>query len=240
MRIDVITIFPEAFLPLDLSIIGRAREAGFLDLRVHNLRDFTTDRHRKVDDKSFGGGVGMVMMVGPVAKALGKIRKDNPKAEIIMLSPAGRVLDQPLARKFSRKKGLILICGHYEGMDERVVELCDRQLSIGDYVLSAGETAALVVIDAVTRLLPGVLPEGAAEQDSFSGNLLDWPHYTRPARWRGVGVPEVLLSGDHKKIAAWRQKTAEERTKKLRPDLWKKYDHQKTGRTLPEKKGFGG
>ena len=142
-----------------------------------------------------------------------------------MLSPAGRVLDQTLARKLSKKKGLILICGHYEGIDERVTDLCDRQISIGDYVLSAGETAALVVVDAVTRLLPGVLPEGAAEQDSFNDNLLDWPHYTRPARWRGVGVPEVLLSGDHKKIAAWRQKTAEERTRKLRPDLWKK--HQK-------------
>jgi len=240
MRIDIITIFPEAFSPLDLSIIGRAREAGFLDLQVHNLRDFTTDRHRKVDDKSFGGGVGMVMMVGPVAKALGKARKDNSKAEIIMLSPAGKIFNQSLAKKLSRKKGLILICGHYEGMDERVVDLCDRQVSIGDYVLSAGETAALVVVDAVTRLLPGVLPEGAAEQDSFSDNLLDWPHYTRPARWQGVGVPEVLLSGDHKKIAAWRQKMAEERTKRLRPDLWKKHDHQKISRTLPEKKSFGG
>ena len=225
MRIDIITIFPQAFSPLDLSIIGRAREAGILDLQVHDLRDFTTDRHRKVDDKSFGGGVGMVMMVGPVAKALEKARKVNPKAERIMLSPTGQVLNQSLVRKLSRKRGLILVCGHYEGMDERVADLCDRQLSIGDYVLSAGETAALVVVDAVTRLLPGVLPEGAAEQDSFNDNLLDWPHYTRPARWRGVGVPEVLLSGDHKKIAAWRQKTAEERTRKLRPDLWK--EHQK-------------
>jgi len=225
MRIDIITIFPEAFSPLDLSIIGRAREAGFLDFRVHNLRDFTTDRHRKVDDKSFGGGVGMVMMVGPVAKALEKVRKDNPEAEIIMLSPAGKIFNQSLARKLSKKKGLILICGHYEGMDERVADLCDQQLSIGDYVLSAGETAALVVVDAVTRLLPGVLPEGAAEQDSFSDNLLDWPHYTRPAQWRGVGVPEVLLSGDHKKIAVWRQKTAEERTKRLPRLFFQKQNH---------------
>jgi tRNA (guanine37-N1)-methyltransferase len=231
MRIDIITIFPEAFSPLDLSIIGRAREAGFLNLRIHNLRDFTTDRHRKVDDKSFGGGVGMVMMVGPVAKALKKARKDNPKTEIIMLSPAGQTFNQSLARKFSKKKGLILLCGHYEGMDERVADLCDRQISIGDYILSAGETAALVVVDAVTRLLPGVLPEDATEQDSFSDNLLDWPHYTRPARWRKVEVPKVLLSGDHKKIAAWRQKTAEERTKKLRPDLWKKYLKKRDGKT---------
>ena len=240
MRIDIITIFPEAFSPLNLSIIGRAREAGILDLKVHNLRDFTTDRHRKVDDKPFGGGVGMVMMVDPVAKALEEVRRNNPGAEAILLSPTGQIFSQSLARKISAQKGLILVCGHYEGMDERVADLCDRQLSIGDYVLSAGETAALVMVDAVTRLLPGVLPEGAAEQDSFSHNLLDWPHYTRPARWRGVGVPEVLLSGDHKKIAAWRQKTAEERTKRLRPDLWKKHDHQKTGRTLPEKKGFSG
>ncbi len=221
LRVDIVTIFPEAFAPLDLSIIGRAKASGALDVVVHNLRDFTTDRHRKVDDKPFGGGVGMVMMVEPIAKAIKKVKEENKDARTILLSPAGKSFNQTLARELSQEKGLIFICGHYEGIDERVRVLCDLELSIGDYVLTGGEPAALVVIDAITRFLPGVLPEGAAEEDSFSNGLLDWPHYTRPADWEGMKVPEVLLSGDHKKIAQWRNKMAEERTRSLRPDLCK-------------------
>lgn len=221
LRVDIVTIFPEAFAPLDLSIIGRAKASGALDVVIHNLRDFTTDRHRKVDDKPFGGGVGMVMMVEPIAKAIKKVKEENKDARTILLSPAGKSFNQTLARELSQEKGLIFICGHYEGIDERVRALCDLELSIGDYVLTGGEPAALVVIDAITRILPGVLPEGAAEEDSFSSGLLDWPHYTRPADWEGMKVPEVLLSGDHKKIAQWRNKMAEERTRILRPDLGK-------------------
>ncbi|MFH0795638.1 MAG: tRNA (guanosine(37)-N1)-methyltransferase TrmD [Candidatus Omnitrophota bacterium] len=221
LRVDIITIFPEAFAPLDLSIIGRAKASGALDVAIHNLRDFTTDRHRKVDDKPFGGGVGMVMMVAPLARAIKKVKEENKDARTILLSPAGKVFNQTSARELSQEKGLIFICGHYEGIDERVRALCDLELSIGDYVLTGGEPAAVVVIDAVTRILSGVLPAGAAEEDSFSDGLLDWPHYTRPADWEGMKVPEVLLSGDHKKIAQWRTKMAEERTRNLRPDLCK-------------------
>ncbi len=224
MRIDVITLFPEAFSPLDLSIIGRARNVGIVELHLHNLRDFSTNRHRKVDDKPFGGGAGMVIMVEPVYRALKKIKEENKEACTIILSPAGRVFTQALARELSLKNGLIFICGHYEEIDERVRSFVDLEISIGDYVLTGGEIAAMVVIDAVTRLLPGVLPEGAVKEDSFTDDcLLDWPHYTRPAQWHNLSVPEVLLSGDHRKIAAWRKKAAEERTRRLRPDLWEKY-----------------
>jgi len=238
MRIDVITIFPEAFQPLDLSVIGRARAAGAFELCIHDLRDFTVDRHRKVDDKPFGGGVGMVMMLEPIHKALEKVKKENPAGRTVILSPAGKVFNQALARELSVEKGLILICGHYEEIDERVRSFVDLELSIGDYVLTGGELAALVVIDAVTRLLPGVLPEGAAQEDSFTEeHLLDWPHYTRPAQWRGLSVPEVLLSGDHKKIAAWRRKAAEERTQRLRPDLRQKYLSRKSSPSTAEGAG---
>lgn len=230
MRIDIITIFPEAFAPLDLSIIGRAREAGRLDLRVHDLRDFTDDRHRKVDDKPFSGGVGMVMMAEPIARALEPLKRDNPSAEVILCTPAAPLFRQETARELSGYAGLIFICGHYEGVDERVVGLTDRLLSIGDYVLTGGELPAMVMVDAITRLLPGVLPPGAAEEDSFSGLLLDWPHYTRPAEWRGIGVPEVLLSGDHRRVAAWRAQAAEELTRRRRPELWRKY-RRAAGRT---------
>ena len=165
----------------------------------------------------------MVMMVEPIFKALNRARKENPKAKSIFLSPAGKVFNQVLAQEISREKGLILLCGHYEGIDERARSFFDLSLSLGDYILTGGEPAALVVIDAIARLLPGVLPRGAAEEDSFSDYLLDWPHYTRPAEWQGNKVPEVLLSGDHKKIAIWRRKAAEERTQRLRPDLWEKH-----------------
>ena len=223
MRVDIITIFPEAFAPLEISIIGRARAAGSLDLKVHDLRDYTLDRHRKVDDKPFGGGVGMVMMVEPFARALEAIKARNRGARTILCTPAGAVFDQCRAREMANEDGLIFLCGHYEDIDERVSALCDTRVSIGNFVLTGGELAAMVVIDAVTRLLPGVLPPGAAEDDSFRENLLDWPHYTRPAVWRGLAVPETLLSGNHRKIAEWRRAAAEERTRRYRPDLWRRH-----------------
>lgn len=226
MRVDIITIFPEAFAPLELSIIGRARAAGQLDLRLHNLRDFCDDRHRKVDDRPFAGGVGMVMMVEPVARALEKLKPENPGAPVLLCTPAGAVFEQATARELAAAAGLIIICGHYEGIDERVVSLCDRLVSIGDYVLTGGELPAMVIVDAVTRLLPGVLTPGAVEAESFSAGLLDWPHYTRPAEWRGQRVPAVLLSGDHARIDRWRAVAARARTRRRRPDLWRLYRRQ--------------
>ena len=219
MRVDAVTLFPAMIdSPLSESIVGRARAEGFLELGFVNPRDFTEDRHRTVDDKPYGGGTGMVMMAEPVYRALKKVRKKG--SFVILLTPKGRRFDQRVALELAAKKHLVFICGHYEGIDERVTPLADLELSIGDYVLTGGEPAAVAVIDAVTRLIPGVLKKSdATVNETFTGGLLEAPHYTRPAVWRGKKVPPELVSGNHKLIAEWRGRQAEELTSKCRPDL---------------------
>jgi tRNA (guanine37-N1)-methyltransferase len=221
VRIDVITIFPGIFeSPLRESLLGRAIEAGLLDVRVHDLRDSTTDKHRQVDDESYGGGPGMVLKPEPVFAAVGSLGPGERRT--LLLSPAGRRLDQDLARELAAEAWLVLICGRYEGVDERVAEgLPAEEVSIGDYVVAGGEVPALVVLEAVTRLVPGVIGrEESHEQDSFGdAGVLDHPHYTRPAEFRGMRVPETLLSGNHAEIERWRRQAALEKTRRNRPDL---------------------
>jgi len=220
MKIDVLTLFPEMFAgPLDASIIHRARQTGLLDLRVHNLRDYTHDNYKTVDDRPFGGGPGMVLKCEPIFEALEALA--GTETRVILLSPAGRLLRQPVARELAVCPSLLFICAAYEGVDERVCqEWVDDELSIGDYVLTNGALAAMVVIDAVTRLLPGALgDEQSAVDESFSQGLLEYPHYTRPADFRGLKVPPVLLSGNHAAIEKWRREQALERTARRRPDL---------------------
>ena len=224
LQFDVLTIFPKSFAPvLNESIVKRAQAKKKVKIRVHDLRDFTVDKHRKVDDRPFGGGPGMVMAPQPIFDAVAKITK-NKKAKIILMSPGGKKLTQALAQKLSKEKNLILICGHYEGVDERVREkLADETVSIGDYVLTGGELPAMVFIDAVTRLVPGVLgKEESLLAESFENDLLEYPQYTRPANFRGMKVPNVLLSGNHRDIEAWRKSQSLLHTKKFRPDLLKK------------------
>jgi tRNA (guanine37-N1)-methyltransferase len=220
MKIDVLTLFPEMFAgPLDESIVKRARAAGLLDLSIHNLREYTHDRHRTVDDKPFGGGPGMLLKPEPIFEAVERLA--HGETRVILLSPSGRRFDQALARELAPEKHLLLICGNYEGFDERVREaLADDDLSIGDYVLTNGALPAMVIIDAVTRLLPGVLGDDESSRDeSFSHGWLEYPQYTRPAEFRGMKVPEVLLSGNHAEIARWRSEQARSRTEEQRPDL---------------------
>lgn len=220
MKIDVLTLFPVMFAgPLDESIIRRARERGLLDLRLHNLRDWTHDRHRTVDDRPFGGGPGMLLKPEPIFEAVASLR--GPDTRCILMGPAGRRFDQVVARELAALPHLILICGSYEGVDERVREfLVDDELSIGDYVLTNGALPAMVVIDAVTRLLPGALGDEASAQDeSFGAGGIEYPQYTRPADYQGLKVPEVLRSGDHAAIARWRAEQARLRTAQWRPDL---------------------
>jgi tRNA (guanine37-N1)-methyltransferase len=221
VRIDVITIFPEILEgPLRASLLGKAIESGIVDVLVHDLRAFATDRHRQVDDESYGGGPGMVMKPEPVFAAVQSLGAGDMR--VVLLSPAGRRLDQALVRELAAEPWLVLIAGRYEGVDERVVEgLPAQEVSIGDYVLSGGELPALVVIEAVTRLLPGVIGrEESHERDSFGADgLLDHPHYTRPAEFRGMAVPDVLLSGNHAAIQRWRREAAREKTRHNRPDL---------------------
>jgi tRNA (guanine37-N1)-methyltransferase len=220
MKIDVLTLFPEMFAgPLDVSIVRRARTTGLLELQIHNLRDFTHDRHQTVDDRPFGGGPGMVLKPEPIFEAVEKLAE--PRTRVILTSPTGRPFTQAIARELAGYEHLLFICGSYEGVDERVREaLVHDELSIGDYVLTNGGLAAMVIIDAVTRLLPGALgDEQSAEQESFSHGLLEYPHYTRPAEFRGMKVPEVLLSGHHAEIEKWRAEQAKARTKARRPDL---------------------
>ena len=221
MRIDVLTIFPGIFeSPLRESLLGKAIDAGVLDVRVHDIRDHVTDRHRQVDDESYGGGPGMVMKPEPIFAAVEALEPD-PK-RVLLLSPAGRRLDQALVRELVTEPWLVLVAGRYEGVDERVVEgLGAEEISIGDYVLSGGEVPALVVLEAVTRLVPGVIGrEESHERDSFGQDgLLDHPHYTRPPEFRGMAVPEVLLSGNHAEIERWRREAAREKTRRNRPDL---------------------
>ena len=229
MKIDIVTIFPEICeAPLGESIMRRAREFGRVTIDVHDLRDWTTDRHRQVDDEPYGGGPGMVMKPEPFFAAVRDLKKDSPDARVILMTPQGKRFDQGHARALSQADHLILLCGHYEGVDHRVVEtLVDEELSIGDYVLTNGAIAAAVVVDAVVRLLPGVLgDERSPEEESFATpendgapTLIEGPQYTRPAEFEGMTVPEVLLSGHHGRIEAWRHEQAVQRTRQNRPDL---------------------
>jgi tRNA (guanine37-N1)-methyltransferase len=220
MKIDVLTLFPAMFAgPLDESIIKRARDTGLLDLKIHQLRDYTHDKHKTVDDRPFGGGPGMLLKTEPVFEAVEQIARE--KTRVILMSPSGRPFSQSIARELAQEEDLLLVTGHYEGFDERIREqLADDELSIGDYVLTNGALPAMVVVDAVTRLLPGVLGDDeSSSEESFSGGLLEYPQYTRPAEFRGMKVPEVLLSGNHAEIAKWRAGQAKLRTKERRPDL---------------------
>jgi len=222
MKIEVLTLFPAMFAgPLDESIIQRARKQGLLDLKIHNLRDWTHDRHKTVDDRPFGGGPGMLLQPEPLFEAIESLRRE--KTRVILLSPAGRPFCQAVARELAQREELLLVTGHYEGFDERVREtLADDELSIGDYVLTNGALPAMVVIDAVVRLLPGVLGDDESSHDeSFSHGLLEYPQYTRPAEFRGMKVPDVLVSGHHAEIEKWRREQAKRRTKHRRPDLLK-------------------
>ena len=218
MRFDIFTLFPEMFRgPLDESILKRARERGLVEIELHNPRDVTTDRHHVVDDYPYGGGAGMVMKPEPIFAAVERVSVSGP---IILLSPQGRLFTQEAARGLAGEPRVTLICGHYEGFDERIREhLATDELSIGDYVLTGGELAAMVVVDAVARLLPGVLAPGSTQEESHTTGLLEYPQYTRPPEFRGWRVPDVLLGGNHAAVARWRRKAALRRTRERRPDL---------------------
>ncbi len=248
IRFDIFTLFPEVFTPyLQASILQRALSAQLVDVRLHNIRDFTSDKHHVCDDMPYGGGGGMVMKPGPIFSAIEGVLGAPPACPVILLSPQGRLFTQEVAQKLSQQPHLALLCGRYEGVDERVVEhLVSDEISIGDYVLSGGELPALVLIDAITRLIPGALgdPDGAWD-DSHATGLLEYPHYTRPPEFRGWRVPTILLSGDHARIARWRRQQALLRTMQRRPDLLDKAelsatDHQYLNNLKAEDKDLPG
>lgn len=218
MKIDILSIFPEMFDGfLETSIIKRARDNGYVDIKVHNFRDYSLDKHGRVDDYPYGGGAGMVLMCEPIFRCIDDIKTDD--SYIIMMSPSGKTFKQEMAVDLSKKKHLIILCGHYEGFDERIKSIVDMELSIGDYVLTGGEVPAMVVSDAITRLIPGVISEESLESESFNDELLDYPNYTRPEEFRGMRVPEVLLSGHHKNIQKYRDEERIKRTREVRNDL---------------------
>ena len=221
MIFDILTLFPEMFRsPLKESIIGKAREAGLITVNLFNIRDYAEGKHRVTDDYPYGGGKGMIMKPEPIIRGIEAIQSSNPKARVILMTPQGYLLRQEVVKRLAQQSHLILVCGRYEGVDERVRDIVDEEISIGDYVLTGGELAALVVIDAVSRLIPKVLgDEGASEDDSFSQGLLEYPQYTRPREFAGREVPEILLSGDHQAIERWRRQESLRRTEKRRPDL---------------------
>ena len=222
MKFDILTLFPNMFSsPFQESILGKAIQKGLVDLRITNIRDFALDKHQVVDDSPYGGGQGMVMKVEPIARAIEWARSEDPSSWTIYLTPQGRSFNQEKARDLSSRSHLVLLCGRYEGVDERVREMfIDEEISIGDYVLMGGELAAMVMIDAVSRLLPGVLgSDQSAEDDTFTNALLEYPQYTRPFDFRGSSVPEILLSGNHAAVSLWRRKEALRRTAVRRPDL---------------------
>lgn len=229
MQIDIVTLFPNVFFgPFSESIIARAIKDGIVKINTINPRDFTEDKHRTVDDTPYGGGPGMLMMADPLGKAIESCR--NEDSFVILTSPCGEVFNQQKARELSTKKHLVIVCGHYEGVDERAKELfIDKEISIGDYVLTSGNIPAMVIIDSVVRLLPGVLGDDtSSHEESFSEGLLEYPQYTRPLEYRGLRVPEILLSGNHKKISQWRREQSILKTKKSRNELYEKFlEHNK-------------
>ena len=218
MKIDILTLFPEMFDGfLNTSIIKRARDNGYVDIKVHNFRDYSLDKHKRVDDYPYGGGAGMVLMCEPIFRAIEDLRTDD--SIVIMMSPSGNVFKQEVAFDLSKKKHLIFLCGHYEGFDERIRTIVDMELSIGDYVLTGGEVPAMVITDAITRLIPGVISSESLDSESFNNGLLDYPNYTKPAVFRGMKVPDVLLSGHHKNIEKYRQEEQIKKTNEIRSDL---------------------
>ncbi len=221
MKIDIITLFPDMFKgPFDMSMIWKAQDKGLVEIKIHDLRDHGLGPRRTVDDTPYGGGDGMVLKPEPVFAAVEAAQKANPKAKVLIMSPRGKVFDQKMAQQLSQQTGLILVAGHYEGFDERIMSLADEEISIGDYVLTGGELPAMVIVDSVVRLIPGVLGgEQSAHDESFSHGLLEYPHYTRPVEFKGQTVPEVLQNGNHAEIAKWRREQAEIKTKQNRPDL---------------------
>lgn len=221
MVFEILTLFPEFFsTPLRQSVIGKALDKGIIQATAHNIRDYTTDKHRTTDDSPYGGGHGMVMKVEPVVRALEALKDARADAKVVLMTPQGERFTQKVAKEFSEFPALIIVCGRYEGYDERIRAFADREISIGDYVLSGGEIPALAIIDAVSRLIPGVLGEpGSSETDSFSAGLLEYPQYTRPEEFRGMKVPQVLLSGNHAEIERWRKIEALRRTFERRPEL---------------------
>lgn len=227
MRIDILTILPRLLEgPFSDSILKRAQDAGHVEIHVHNIRDYSNDKHKNVDDYQYGGGAGMVMTIEPIETLIEKLKGERHYDEVIFMTPDGTLLEQPLCNELSLKGNLMILCGHYKGIDERIREhLITREISIGSYVLSGGELGAAVLVDSIVRLIPGVLnDETSALTDSFQDNLLSAPVYTRPPEYKGWKVPEVLLSGNFKAIEAWREAMAIQRTKERRPDLWKLYD----------------
>jgi tRNA (guanine37-N1)-methyltransferase len=237
MKFDILTLFPAMFTgPLSESILKKARENGLIDVTLHNIRDHATDRHRIADDSPYGGGAGMVMKVEPLAACIEVARAANPTAQVVLMSPCGEPFSAALAEEFAREPGLILVCGRYEGIDERVAALYgDREISLGDFVLTGGELAAMVIVDAVSRFVPGVLGTGSsAYTDSFCGGLLEYPQYTRPTEFRGMRVPEVLLSGNHAEISRWRRREALRRTRERRPDLLERLPLDEADRRMLE------
>jgi tRNA (guanine37-N1)-methyltransferase len=243
MHIDILTLFPEMFQgAFSTGILKRAATHQLVSIGIHNIRDYSHDKHATVDDYPYGGGAGMVLKPEPIFEAVETARASQPETPVILLTPQGRLFSQPVAAELARQPRIILICGRYEGVDERVCEhLATDQLSIGDYVLSGGEPAAIVVVDAVVRLLPGVLGSPASlEEDSHTHGLLEYPQYTRPAVYRGWPVPEVLLSGNHAQIASWRREQAILRTLKRRPELLEKVNLSSSDRRLVEKQSCGG
>lgn len=224
MKFDILTLFPSMFAgPLTESILKRAVEKGLLEFHLHNIRDYAFDKHKVVDDSPYGGGSGMVMKVEPLAACLEKVKAGRPQAKVILTSPRGKVFDHGAARSLAREEEIVIICGRYEGIDERVLQLfVDDEFSLGDFVLTGGELAAMVMVDSIARFIPGVLGCAAsAEADSFTNGLLEYPQYTRPAEFRGLKVPEVLLSGNHLEVNRWRRRKALEKTYQMRPDLLK-------------------
>ena len=220
MRIDILTLFPESFEPLKQSIIGRAVEKNIIDINLINIRDFSKDKHKKVDDTPYGGGAGMVIRPDVVYDAYKSVYE--PNAKVIYLSPQGKTLNQNIVQSLSKEEHLILLCGHYEGIDQRVIdEINPEEISIGDYVLTGGELPAMVLIDSVSRYIQGVLKEESTQEESFTNNLLEYPQYTRPEEFHGKKVPDVLLSGHHENIRKWREQKSLEITKQKRPDLLK-------------------
>jgi len=221
MIFDILTLFPEMFhSPLEGSILGKARDAGLIQVNLVNVRDYAEGRHRVTDDYPYGGGKGMIMKPEPIIRGIKAIQAGNPEARVILMTPQGTPLRHEVVKRLAQLAHLILVCGRYEGVDERVRDVADEEISIGDYVLTGGELTALVVIDAIARLIPGVLgDEGASEDDSFSQGLLEYPQYTRPRAFEGRKVPEVLLSGDHQAIERWRKRESLRRTWERRPDL---------------------
>ncbi|MEE5987272.1 tRNA (guanosine(37)-N1)-methyltransferase TrmD [Ligilactobacillus equi] len=229
MRIDILSLFPNMFQPLRESIVGKAEEKGLLDIKVTDFRDYTTQKQNHVDDAPYGGGAGMLLQAQPIFDALAATQaKAQTKGRVILLDPAGKKFDQSVAEDLAKEEHLTFICGHYEGYDERIRTLVTDEISLGDFVLTGGELGAMVIVDATVRLLPGVLGNGeSAPGDSFSSGLLEYPQYTRPADFRGMKVPEVLTSGNHAKIAEWRNKEALRRTFERRPDMLKNYELSK-------------